>query len=61
VNGRSVLSWEEKFALDVWYVDNMSFWLDMKILAVTVLGVFQRDGINQPGQATAKEFKGQGE
>jgi lipopolysaccharide/colanic/teichoic acid biosynthesis glycosyltransferase len=58
VNGRNALSWEEKFALDVWYVDHCSFMLDMKILALTVLRVLQRDGIAQPGRATADEFMG---
>jgi len=58
VNGRNALSWEDKFRLDVWYVDNWSFWLDIKILALTVWKVIRREGINQPGQATAEEFKG---
>jgi sugar transferase EpsL len=58
VNGRNALSWEDKFRLDVWYVDHWSFWLDIKILAQTVWKVFKRDGINQPGQATAEEFQG---
>jgi sugar transferase EpsL len=61
VNGRNALSWNEKFALDVWYVDHWSFWLDVKILAMTVGKVFKREGINQPGQATAEEFMGNGE
>jgi lipopolysaccharide/colanic/teichoic acid biosynthesis glycosyltransferase len=59
VNGRNALTWEEKFRLDVWYVDNMSFWLDLKILALTVWQILKREGINQPGQATAEEFMGQ--
>jgi sugar transferase EpsL len=58
VNGRNVLTWEEKFALDVWYVDNWSFWLDIKILFLTVWKVFKREGISQPGHATAEEFMG---
>lgn len=58
VNGRNALSWEEKFALDVWYVDHQSFWLDLKILALTVWKIFKREGISQPGQATAEEFMG---
>jgi lipopolysaccharide/colanic/teichoic acid biosynthesis glycosyltransferase len=49
VNGRNALSWEEKFKLDVWYVDNRSFWLDMKILWLTVSKVLKRDGISQEG------------
>lgn len=58
VNGRNALSWEEKFRLDVWYVDHWSFWLDIKILALTAWKVVRREGINQPGQATAEEFQG---
>lgn len=58
INGRNALSWEQKFALDVWYVDHQSLWLDLKILALTVLKIFARDGISQPGHATAQEFKG---
>jgi lipopolysaccharide/colanic/teichoic acid biosynthesis glycosyltransferase len=61
VNGRNALSWNEKFALDVWYVDHWSFWLDVKILGMTIGKVFRREGINQPGQATAEEFMGNGE
>ena len=60
VNGRNALTWEEKFELDVWYVDHMSFWLDIKILALTVWKILKREGINQPGQATAQEFMGPG-
>ena len=58
VNGRNNLNWEEKFKLDVWYVDNLSFLLDIKILFKTVLKVFKREGINQGGQATMEAFKG---
>lgn len=58
VNGRNALSWEEKFALDVWYVDHLSFWLDLKILWLTVLKTLKREGINQPGQATMEAFAG---
>jgi sugar transferase EpsL len=58
VNGRNALSWEDKFRLDVWYVDNCSFWLDVKILAMTVWTVLRRESISQPGHATAEEFKG---
>jgi len=58
VNGRNALSWEEKFALDVWYVDHHSLWLDLRILALTVLKVLSREGISQPGQATMEEFLG---
>lgn len=58
INGRNAISWEEKFELDVWYVENRSFWLDLKILALTFLSVFRRHGINAPGSATAVEFVG---
>lgn len=58
VNGRNALSWEEKFALDVWYVDNQSLWLDTKILAMTVVKVFKREGISAAGEATMPEFMG---
>jgi sugar transferase EpsL len=58
INGRNTLTWEEKFKLDVWYVDHRSFWLDIKILVLTILKVLRREGINQPGQATAEEFMG---
>lgn len=58
VNGRNAISWEEKFELDVWYVDHQSFWLDIKILFMTVLKVFKSEGINQDGQATIEKFKG---
>lgn len=58
VNGRNAISWEEKFKLDVWYVDNQSFWLDMKILWLTIRKVLVREGINQDGQATMEPFKG---
>jgi sugar transferase EpsL len=58
VNGRNAISWEEKFKLDVWYVDHQSFWLDIKILFLTVTKVFKRESINAPGSATAPEFMG---
>jgi sugar transferase EpsL len=60
VNGRNAISWDEKFKLDVWYVDNQSFWLDIKILFLTVFKVFKRDGISQEGQVTMERFKGSG-
>lgn len=60
VNGRNAISWEEKFMLDVWYVDNRSFLLDIAILFSTVLKVFKSEGINQSGQATMEKFKGTG-
>ena len=58
VNGRNALSWEEKFKLDVWYVDNQSFWLDMKILFLTICHLIKREGINQPGHVTMEKFMG---
>ena len=58
VNGRNAISWEQKFAYDVWYVDNLSFWLDLKILALTVRKIIVREGISQAGQATMEEFMG---
>ncbi len=56
VNGRNAISWEDKFKLDVWYVDNWSLWLDVKILGMTVMRVLKREGINQTGEATMEEF-----
>lgn len=61
VNGRNAISWEQKFAYDVWYVDNLSFRLDLKILALTVRKIIVREGISQAGQATMEEFKGHGQ
>ena len=58
VNGRNAISWEEKFKLDVWYVDNRSFWLDLKILSLTVKKVLVRDGISGEGEATMSKFTG---
>ena len=58
LNGRNAISWEEKFRFDVWYVDNVTFCLDLKILAMTVLKVIKREGINQPGHATMEGFQG---
>jgi sugar transferase EpsL len=58
VNGRNALDWDEKFRLDIWYVDHWSFWLDLKILFLTIWKVINREGISQSGQATAKEFMG---
>ena len=58
VNGRNAISWEEKFELDVWYVDHQSFWLDMKILWMTAMKVMKREGVSQKGHVTMEEFKG---
>ncbi|MDI9569701.1 MAG: sugar transferase [Pseudomonadota bacterium] len=60
VNGRNAISWEEKFRLDVWYVDHRSLWLDIKIIAMTVWKILKREGISHPGQATMEEFTGAG-
>jgi lipopolysaccharide/colanic/teichoic acid biosynthesis glycosyltransferase len=57
VNGRNALSWEEKFALDVWYVDHQNCWLDMRILFQTIWQVFTKRGISAPGDATMPEFR----
>jgi lipopolysaccharide/colanic/teichoic acid biosynthesis glycosyltransferase len=61
VNGRNALSWEERFRLDVWYVDHRSWLLDLRILLLTVLRVFQARGVAQPGQATMTRFTGGGD
>ena len=58
VNGRNAISWEEKFRLDVWYVDNRSIWVDIRIVLLTIIKIVKRDGINQEGMATAEKFKG---
>jgi len=58
VNGRNAISWEEKFALDVWYVDHWSLWLDIRILFMTFGKVFNREAISAPGEATMPEFRG---
>jgi sugar transferase EpsL len=58
VNGRNVLSWQEKFRLDVWYVDHWNFWLDIRILLMSIGKVLRREGISQEGHATAEEFMG---
>lgn len=58
INGRNSLSWSEKFKLDVWYVDNRSFWLDVKILFLTVKKVFVKEGISADGHVTIEPFKG---
>ncbi len=60
VNGRNAISWEEKFELDVWYVDNKNFLLDLKILYMTVLKVLKAEGISGDGSATMPEFMGSG-
>ena len=58
VNGRNVISWTERFKMDVWYVDNISFWVDLKILFLTLKNVIVAKNINQKGEATVQFFKG---
>ena len=58
VNGRNAINWEERFRLDVWYVDHRSLWLDMKILWLTVLKVLSSEGVSQKGHATMEKFRG---
>jgi sugar transferase EpsL len=58
VNGRNALTWEQKFAMDVWYVDHQSLWLDIKIIVLTISKTLRREGITHPGQATMEEFLG---
>jgi lipopolysaccharide/colanic/teichoic acid biosynthesis glycosyltransferase len=58
VNGRNAISWQEKFALDIWYVDNQSLWLDMRVLWLTVRKVLIRDGISAAGEVTVSKFTG---
>lgn len=58
VNGRNTISWEDKFKLDIWYIENQSFWLDVKILLLTIKKVFIREGINANGEATMQKFTG---
>lgn len=58
VNGRNALGWEDKFQLDIWYVDHQSLWLDMKIMLMTIKKVFLRDGIGAPGEATVSRYTG---
>lgn len=60
VNGRNAISWEEKFKLDVWYVDHWSLWLDLKILGLTFVKVFKKEGISSNSHATMEEFFGTG-
>ena len=58
INGRNSISWEEKFNLDIWYVDNVSFWLDIKILLITIKKVIMRKDISKEGMATMSKFQG---
>ena len=61
VNGRNAISWQDKFRYDVWYVDNWSFWLDIKVILISLWKVIKREGISQPGQATTEYFMGDSE
>tara|TARA_B100000768_G_scaffold178776_1_gene195148 strand:- start:446 stop:1036 length:591 start_codon:yes stop_codon:yes gene_type:complete len=58
INGRNAISWDQKFTFDVWYVDNQSFWLDIKILWITIKKVIMRDGISQKNHVSMEKFKG---
>ncbi|MBI5239999.1 MAG: sugar transferase [Elusimicrobia bacterium] len=58
VNGRNAIGWEQKFELDVWYVEHQSLWLDLRIIGRTVLGLLKREGVSAPGSATMPEFMG---
>ena len=59
VNGQNAISWDNKFKLDVWYVDNWSLWLDLKIILMTIRKVLKKEGINAAGEATITEFWGE--
>lgn len=59
INGRNAIDWPEKFKLDVWYVDNRTLWLDLKIIALTLKKVVKRDGISAAGEATMRKFEGE--
>lgn len=59
VHGRNALSWPDKFRLDVWYVDHWNFWLDIRIIFMTLVKVFKREGISQEGQVTMEKFRGE--
>ena len=58
INGRNTVDWDQRLAMDVWYVDNRSLWLDLRILMMTAVKVIRRDGISQDGQATMERFRG---
>jgi len=60
INGRNALDWPQRLALDVWYVDHLSFGLDLRIMLITMVKVWHREGISEPGQATMREFQGEG-
>jgi len=58
INGRNTISWQEKFDFDVWYVDHHTFWLDLKIILLTIKKIFLKEGISEPGEVTMSKFKG---
>ena len=58
INGRNLISWEQKFAFDVWYVDHQSLRLDLRTIGLTIWKMLRREGISEPGEVTAKEFRG---
>jgi lipopolysaccharide/colanic/teichoic acid biosynthesis glycosyltransferase len=58
VNGRNAISWQQKFELDVWYVDHSSVWLDLRILGLTLISVLRAENISQPGRLTSDKFRG---
>ena len=58
IHGRNAITWEEKFKLDCWYVDNWSLWLDIKIILITIWKIIKREGISYPGHVTMERFKG---
>jgi lipopolysaccharide/colanic/teichoic acid biosynthesis glycosyltransferase len=58
VNGRNAITWEEKFRLDIWYIDHRNVWLDLKIIALTFMAVVRRQGINAVGETTMPKFTG---
>ncbi len=60
INGRNALDWPQRLALDVWYVDHLSFGLDLRIMLITLVKIWRREGISEPGQATMREFQGEG-
>jgi lipopolysaccharide/colanic/teichoic acid biosynthesis glycosyltransferase len=60
IHGRNALDWPQRLALDVWYVDHLSFALDLRIMLITVVKIWRREGISEPGQATMREFQGEG-
>ena len=58
VNGRNAISWEKKFELDIWYIEHHTFWLDLKIIFLTIKKIFLKEGISEPGEVTMSKFKG---